>query len=69
MLTKLLNCAKNFVKDRTGISDIVGVAFLLIFVVFILGKPLQNIGLTLSNGYNTLNSKLNSNLNYLNQIQ
>lgn len=49
-------------------AEVIGVAFLLIFVVFVLGKPLQNIGTTLSGGYNTLNNKLNTNLNYLNQI-
>lgn len=69
MLAKLLNAMKEFVKDRTGMSEVIGVAFLLIFVVFVLGKPLQNIGSTLGTGYNTLNGKLNNNLNYLNQIQ
>lgn len=69
MLNKLLSAVKTFVTEQTGMSEVIGVAFLLIFVVFVLGKPLQNIGSTLGTGYNTLNNKLNSNLNYLNQIQ
>lgn len=69
MFEKFLKVLKQFVKDNTGMSEVIGVAFLLIFVVFVLGKPLQNIGSTLGTGYNTLNSKLNNNLNYLNQIQ
>lgn len=69
MFEKFLEVLKQFVKDKTGIAEVVGVAFLLIFVVFVLGRPLQNIGSTLGTGYNTLNNKLNSNLNYLNQIQ
>ncbi len=69
MFVKFLEVLKQFVKDKTGMAEVVGVAFLLIFVVFVLGRPLQNIGSTLGTGYNTLNNKLNSNLNYLNQIQ
>lgn len=69
MLKKLLETVRDFGKDKTGMSEVIGVAFLLIFVVFVLGKPLQNIGSTLGTGYNTLNNKLNNNLNYLNQIQ
>ncbi|WPX08160.1 hypothetical protein [Anaerocellum danielii] len=69
MLRKIFPIVKAFVNDNSGMSEVIGVAFLLIFVVFVLGKPLQNIGSTLGGGYNTLNSKLNSNLSYLNQIQ
>ncbi|WPX08159.1 hypothetical protein [Anaerocellum danielii] len=69
MLRKMVSAVKAFAKDTSGMSEVIGVAFLLIFVVFVLGKPLQNIGSTLGGGYNTLNSKLNSNLSYLNQIQ
>lgn len=64
----MLKMIRDFLKDQTGMAEVIGVAFLLIFVVFVLGKPLQNIGTTLSGGYNTLNNKLNTNLNYLNQI-
>lgn len=69
MLKEILVAVKTFWNDQNGMSEIIGVAFLLIFVVFVLGKPLQNIGSTLGTGYNTLNGKLNNNLNYLNQIQ
>ncbi|MEZ0535996.1 hypothetical protein ACAG39_01965 [Caldicellulosiruptoraceae bacterium PP1] len=68
MIIKLFKEIKNILTDNRGMSEIIGVAFLLIFVVFVLGKPLQNIGGTLGSGYNNLNNKLNSNLQYLNQI-
>ncbi len=69
MFKKILAAVRTFWNDQNGMSEVIGVAFLLIFVVFVLGRPLQNIGSTLGTGYNTLNSKLNNNLNYLNQIQ
>ncbi|WPX08161.1 hypothetical protein [Anaerocellum danielii] len=69
MFKSFLGTIKGFLNSNSGISEVIGVAFLLIFIVFVLGKPLQNIGSTLGGGYNTLNDKLNNNLNYLNQIQ
>ncbi|MEZ0535995.1 hypothetical protein ACAG39_01960 [Caldicellulosiruptoraceae bacterium PP1] len=65
---KVFNTIMEMLADNSGMSEIIGVAFLIIFIVFILGKPLQSIGNTLGTGYNNLNDKINNSMNYLNQI-
>ncbi|WP_041722650.1 hypothetical protein [Caldicellulosiruptor saccharolyticus] len=70
MLRKTFSATvRTFIVDQIGIVEVIGVAFLLFFLIFILGKPLQNIGTTLGTSFNILNGKMDNNLNYLNQIQ
>lgn len=64
----MLSRIKNVLRSQEGISDLIGVAFLLIFVVFGLGKPLADLGSTMGGGFNKLNNKLNQNLQYIDQI-
>ena len=49
-------------RDRTGVSEMMGSAFLLIFVVLVMATPLKNLGNTIANGYLRLNSELPSTL-------
>jgi len=52
-------------KDQSGVSEMMGSAFLLIFVVLVMATPLKNLGSTISGGYNTLNVKIQQQLNQI----
>ncbi|ADQ45565.1 hypothetical protein Calkro_0672 [Caldicellulosiruptor kronotskyensis 2002] len=52
-------------KDNSGVSEMMGSAFLLIFVVLVMATPLKNLGTTISGGYNTLNTKIQQQLNQI----
>jgi len=52
-------------KDTSGVSEMMGSAFLLIFVVLVMATPLKNLGATISGGYNTLNTKIQQQLNQI----
>ncbi|ADQ45566.1 hypothetical protein Calkro_0673 [Caldicellulosiruptor kronotskyensis 2002] len=52
-------------KDKSGVSEMMGSAFLLIFVVLVMATPLKNLGTTISSGYNNLNVKIQQQLNQI----
>lgn len=52
-------------KDNSGFAEMMGSAFLLIFVVLVMATPLKNLGSTISGGYNTLNTRIQQQLNQI----
>ncbi|ADQ06135.1 hypothetical protein Calhy_0387 [Caldicellulosiruptor hydrothermalis 108] len=52
-------------RDRTGVSEMMGSAFLLIFVVLVMATLLKNLGNTIANGYLRLNIKIQQQLNQI----
>lgn len=61
MLRKIVGILKN----NSGVSEMMGSAFLLIFVVLVMATPLKNLGGTISSGYNNLNAKIQNQLSQI----
>lgn len=61
----MLERVKKVLKDNSGVSEMMGSAFLLIFVVLGMSTPLSNLGTTIKNGYNNLNTKIQTQLNQM----
>lgn len=61
----LFRKVKDILTQDTGVSEMMGSAFLLIFVVLMMATPLKNVGNTIKAGYNNLNLKIQNQLSQI----
>ncbi|MBP2072942.1 flagellin [Thermoanaerobacterium saccharolyticum] len=63
MLKKFKGSIKKFLLNSKGLSELVSIALVILFVVLVAANPIRNLGQTTSSGISNLNSQMQQVLN------